>query len=145
MYNFSVDLNGCFNLTLGDDFSMYQNAGWTPGAGAGTSRRVPAVPEPPASLVVATLALLVAIFAVGTVGNLLVILVVWRNQDMRNSTNYFLVNLSVADLLVIVLCMPPAFVDILAKEQWHFGPIMCKFAFCIVHNQSSDSKLSYDR
>ena len=111
-------------------FDVYQNTTRNDSDGAveGSSDSFGAmqVPEPPGYILWPTVALLVTVFVVGVVGNLLVIVVVWRNQDMRNSTNFFLVNLSVADLLVIVVCMPPALVDILEKEQWKFGPVMCE-------------------
>ncbi|KAL1470816.1 hypothetical protein MTO96_040279 [Rhipicephalus appendiculatus] len=46
----------------------------------------------------------VAVFVVGLVGNCLVCVAVYRNQTMRTVTNYFIVNLAVADFLVI-LCV----------------------------------------
>ncbi len=41
----------------------------------------------------------VAVFLLAAVGNILVFLVVLTNKSMRNVTNYFLLNLVVADLL----------------------------------------------
>lgn len=46
------------------------------------------------------------VFVVGLVGNLLVVLVVFRNPCMRSVTNYFLVNLAMADILVCLFCVP---------------------------------------
>ncbi|GFQ93521.1 hypothetical protein TNCT_451021 [Trichonephila clavata] len=43
----------------------------------------------------------------GTAGNVLVATVVWKTKELRNSTNLFLINLSVADLLVLLVCVPP--------------------------------------
>ncbi|CAM1329834.1 Ethr (predicted) [Pycnogonum litorale] len=69
----------------------------------------------------------VVILVVGVVGNLLVPLVVWSNKDMRNSTNLFLVNLSFADLLVLVTCVPTVLIEIHSKpEVWIIGEAMCK-------------------
>ncbi|CAM1329835.1 Ethr (predicted) [Pycnogonum litorale] len=71
----------------------------------------------------------VVILVVGVVGNLLVPLVVWSNKDMRNSTNLFLVNLSFADLLVLVTCVPTVLIEIHSKpEVWIIGEAMCKYA-----------------
>jgi hypothetical protein len=70
-------------------------------------------------------ALYVIVFLLGVTGNALVCYVVWRNAHMRTITNLFIVNLSAADLLVLVVCLPPsALVDI--TETWYFGVTMCK-------------------
>jgi len=65
------------------------------------------------------------VFVVGLVGNLLVCLAVYRNHSMRTVTNYFIVNLAVADFLVILLCLPPTVLwDI--TETWFMGTPFCK-------------------
>ncbi|GBP62316.1 Neuropeptide SIFamide receptor [Eumeta japonica] len=46
------------------------------------------------------------VFLVGLVGNCFVIAVVCRSPRMRTVTNFFIVNLAVADILVIVFCLP---------------------------------------
>jgi hypothetical protein len=46
------------------------------------------------------------VFAVGLVGNYFVIAVVYRTPRMRTVTNFFIVNLAVADILVIIFCLP---------------------------------------
>ncbi|KAH1022567.1 hypothetical protein HUJ04_011949 [Dendroctonus ponderosae] len=46
------------------------------------------------------------VFAIGIVGNFFVIAVVFRSPRMRTVTNFFIVNLAVADILVIVFCLP---------------------------------------
>ena len=84
------------------------------------------VPEPPLYIMVCVSIVYIAIFIMGVVGNCLVVIVIWRNPDMRTTTNFFLVNLSVADLLVLLVCMPPSFVDLYTKEVWVFGAALCK-------------------
>lgn len=80
--------------------------------------------------------LYVIVFVVGLTGNALVCYVVWRNAHMRTVTNLFIVNLSVADLLVIIVCLPPtALVDI--TETWYFGVAMCKIVHYIQVSCSS--------
>ncbi|XP_017515810.1 orexin/Hypocretin receptor type 1 isoform X1 [Manis javanica] len=67
----------------------------------------------------------VAVFLVALVGNTLVCLAVWRNHHMRTVTNYFIVNLSLADVLVTAICLPASLlVDI--TESWLFGHALCK-------------------
>lgn len=46
------------------------------------------------------------IFLVGFVGNVLVIITVLCNQQMRNTTNLLILNLSFADLLFVCFCVP---------------------------------------
>jgi hypothetical protein len=43
-------------------------------------------------------------------------------------TNYFLVNLSVADLLVTLICMPMAISQAVIKI-WLYGEFMCKITY----------------
>ncbi|KAJ8367453.1 hypothetical protein AAFF_G00317730 [Aldrovandia affinis] len=50
---------------------------------------------------------------------------VWKNHHMRTVTNYFIVNLSLADILVTIICLPASLVvDI--TETWFFGTTLCK-------------------
>ncbi|XP_045190876.2 QRFP-like peptide receptor [Mercenaria mercenaria] len=67
-----------------------------------------------------------AIFLVGTVGNILVIIVVIRVRNMRTPTNVFLLNLSAADVLVLVVCQPAGLLEFFGKDRWFLGGIMCK-------------------
>lgn len=65
------------------------------------------------------------VFVIGLVGNTLVCVAVYRNHTMRTVTNYFIVNLAVADFLVIFFCLPPSVVwDV--TSTWFFGTAMCK-------------------
>ncbi|XP_067126537.1 growth hormone secretagogue receptor type 1-like [Centruroides vittatus] len=67
------------------------------------------------------------ILTLGTIGNLMVPLVVFKNKELRNSTNIFLINLSIADLLVLLVCMPSVLIELHSKpEVWILGEEMCK-------------------
>ncbi|XP_078578711.1 QRFP-like peptide receptor [Branchiostoma floridae x Branchiostoma japonicum] len=65
------------------------------------------------------------IFVVGVSGNMLVGIVVWKNVDMRTPTNFFLVNLSIADLLLLVVSMPVALLETWIPKPWLLGRFMC--------------------
>ena len=68
------------------------------------------------------------ILVVGLVGNCLVPVVIWNNRDLRNSTNLFLLNLSLADILVLGVSMPTVLVEIHHRpEIWILGQVMCKY------------------
>ena len=71
------------------------------------------------------IAFYVVVFTVGLAGNFLVCLAVWRNHHMRTVTNYFIVNLAVADFLVILICLPPTVLGDVT-ETWYMGMVMCK-------------------
>jgi len=84
----------------------------------------------------------------GLAGNALVCIVVWKNTQMRTVTNLFIVNLSTADLLalwrhlantatmravaavtadllVVLVCLPPTVVGDIT-ETWFVGRAFCK-------------------
>lgn len=65
----------------------------------------------------------------GVTGNSLVIYVVYRFKNLRNVTNFFIVNLAVADLLVNMLCLPFTLVYTLYGE-WMFGQVLCFLLPC---------------
>lgn len=65
----------------------------------------------------------------GVMGNSLVIYVVYRFKSLRTVTNFFIVNLAVADLLVNTLCLPFTLVYTLYGE-WMFGQVLCFMLPC---------------
>jgi len=67
----------------------------------------------------------ILIFIIGAVGNFCVILVLAKEKEMRNFTNYLLANLSIADLFVLFFCVPIGLHDLYAKERWYLGKMMC--------------------
>ncbi|XP_072041649.1 cholecystokinin receptor-like [Amphiura filiformis] len=44
---------------------------------------------------------------------------------MRSSTNYFLVNLCIADLMVLIFCIPSGLLETFKPMEWVLGPAMC--------------------
>ncbi|XP_055602011.1 neuropeptide SIFamide receptor-like [Uranotaenia lowii] len=65
------------------------------------------------------------VFIVGLIGNSFVIAVVFRAPRMRTVTNFFIVNLAVADVLVIVFCLPATLMSNIFVP-WMLGWLMCK-------------------
>lgn len=93
-------------------------------------------PGPEAVIVPAVFGL---IFVVGVVGNSLVMVVIGRvrysrgggggrggGQRSLSPTNIFIVNLSVADLLFLLLCVP-LHATIYCLPDWVFGEFLCRF------------------
>ncbi|KAI5101191.1 5-hydroxytryptamine receptor 2B [Silurus meridionalis] len=58
-------------------------------------------------------------------GNILVILAVSLERKLQNATNYFLMSLAVADLLVGLLVMPIALVTVLYNSAWPLPEFLC--------------------
>ncbi|XP_029675448.1 QRFP-like peptide receptor isoform X2 [Formica exsecta] len=71
--------------------------------------------------------LYVPVMALAVTANILVITVVFKYHYLRSVTNYFVVNLSVADLLVTIICMPVA-VSQAVSMAWSHGELMCKLS-----------------
>ncbi|XP_055887865.1 thyrotropin-releasing hormone receptor-like [Biomphalaria glabrata] len=79
------------------------------------------------------------VFLVGVIGNTLVIQVVIRIRSMRRRMNYFLVCLSVADLLVLLVALPSGLQEFYGKEKWFIGGTLCKlvvFSENVAHHSS---------
>ncbi|XP_038062251.1 substance-P receptor-like [Patiria miniata] len=60
-------------------------------------------------------------------GNIIVIWIVATNPRMRTVTNYFLLNLAVADALIATLSMPFLF-SFIVTQNWVMGATMCRMA-----------------
>ena len=78
-----------------------------------------------------SLVFLTSILAIGVLGNLLVIIVIRTSKEHTGggaregrSTNLFLLNLSIADLLVLITCTPSALVEIATRgDAWIMGKV----------------------
>lgn len=66
------------------------------------------------------------IFIVGLVGNVLVVTVVTRTRSMHTPTNWYLVSLAVADILLLVAAPLPTLIEYhLLVDQWVLGRPGC--------------------
>ena len=67
----------------------------------------------------------VLIMTIAILGNMGVILTVWKKKRLRSTTNYYIVNLAVSDLLVTISCTWVQVVHNLT-EGWQLGAFFCK-------------------
>lgn len=81
------------------------------------------------SIVFAILFSLVLLFGLFT--NAIVVLVFVVKSEFRQYTNYFFANLSISDMLVLVVCIPVAITDLFSPDIWNYGRIYCKKNSCI--------------
>ncbi|VDO61410.1 unnamed protein product [Heligmosomoides polygyrus] len=66
------------------------------------------------------------VFTLSLMGNLLVIITILsKTHRTRSITNFYLLNLAVADLLRSVVCMPLTLLSEITR-CWLLGPVMCK-------------------
>ena len=66
------------------------------------------------------------IFVIGFVGNIMVVVVVWRTRSMHTPTNCYLVSLAVADILLLVSAPLPTIVEyFLIVDQCVLGAVGC--------------------
>ncbi|XP_007440156.1 5-hydroxytryptamine receptor 2B isoform X1 [Python bivittatus] len=71
-------------------------------------------------------ALLILIVIIPTIGgNILVILAVSLEKKLQYATNYFLMSLAVADLLVGLFVMPIALLTLLFEKPWPLPQVLC--------------------
>ena len=88
--------------------------------------------ETEATIRAVKLTLYVIIFLTGIAGNVLVCLVVCRQQKLRTSTNFYIMNLAIADLAVTIVCIP---FDVAVQENhyvWPFGRFLCHLIYPIM-------------
>ena len=82
------------------------------------------------------------IVILGCLGNALVIIVVIKNRDhYRNTTNLFILNLAIADMLFLVFCVPFHAI-IYTTAKWPFGEFMCKFVHLVQYSSMVASVLT---
>ncbi|XP_072045552.1 uncharacterized protein [Amphiura filiformis] len=77
-------------------------------------------------------------FILGLAGNMLVLFVIIRNKKMQTVTNFFLANLAVADLLVVICCIIPKLLWYITPS-WPLGAVMCKLHFYMISATSCAS------
>lgn len=85
---------------------------------------------------------LISILIIASGGNLIAIWIVLAHKRMRTVTNYFLVNLAIADFLISVLNMPFTFLFLMYQDWW-FGTFFCKFSCFISPCTISVSVLTF--
>ncbi|XP_045774941.1 neuropeptide CCHamide-2 receptor-like isoform X2 [Maniola jurtina] len=67
------------------------------------------------------------IFIVGVLGNGTLVIVYIRHRGMRNAPNTYIFSLALADLLVILICVP--FVSVIyTLESWPWGEAICRIS-----------------
>lgn len=76
------------------------------------------------------------ILLVSLIGNLLVLIVIYTNRQLRTSINYFVLNMAVSDLFTPLTIVPVRIVQIIFGSEawkvdspWVLGAILCKLSY----------------
>ncbi|CAD5224786.1 unnamed protein product [Bursaphelenchus xylophilus] len=67
------------------------------------------------------------VFLLGLIGNVFVLLAIIWHPTLRSTTDYMISSLAMADLLIIVFCLPTTLLNNLLTE-WQLGAIGCKMS-----------------
>ncbi|XP_068757806.1 melatonin receptor type 1A-like [Montipora capricornis] len=65
------------------------------------------------------------IFSVGTLGNVAMLLVLYKNHRLRNITAYFVISLAISDIIMLDICAPFS-IGVLIVGDWIFGYLLCQ-------------------
>ncbi|KAK9871122.1 hypothetical protein WA026_011406 [Henosepilachna vigintioctopunctata] len=82
----------------------------------------------PLYIVIPVIVIYVIIFITGVVGNISTCIVISRNKSMHTATNYYLFNLAVSDLLLLISGLPQEIYLIWSRYPYIFGS-----SFCFLH------------
>jgi len=102
------------------------------------------------SQAVARLSAVVVLVCLAGIGNILVILSVVLNRNMRTTINFYLVNLSVADLLITAWCPAHSYMSQSEGGEYPLPALFCKMTgfymlLCTVAGVLTLSAISFDR
>lgn len=107
-----MELNGTFNFSLNEAYNvLLEKMNANANVDKGTEFLL--------------IALYVVLIVTGLSANMVVSFVVARRPQMRTARNLYIVNLTVSDMSLCIICMPFTLVAIL-RRQWHLGSVMCK-------------------
>ncbi|XP_061391414.1 neuropeptide CCHamide-2 receptor [Musca vetustissima] len=117
-----ASLSSSSTTSLADNVTRIALLGNDAAANDSANSFVPSI-QRPETIVVAILFTL--IFIVGVLGNGTLVIIFFRHRSMRNIPNTYILSLALADLLVIIVCVPLAIL-VYTQDSWTFGKSMCQ-------------------
>lgn len=84
----------------------------------------------------------VLLFLASLIGNILILFLLKRDNQLRSKTSASHVSLAIADLLVTIFCLPFMVTDLYIAEKWIFGAAVCKIVTFIQILSSTSSILN---
>jgi len=77
------------------------------------------------------------VILIAFIANLVIILAILRDKSMHTSTYFYIINVNIADILLIFSCLPERLAEVFGSTNgFHLGMFTCKylsfiFSFCI--------------
>lgn len=117
-----------FNSTLANETAANCNANWSTAAPTGPVYLDPSYYSMNYRIVGTVFQGIV--FAVGVLGNIMVVIVVWQTRSMHTPTNCYLVSLSVADFMVLIASVPNEIIAyyLLGESFFYFLHCACHYS-----------------
>lgn len=79
----------------------------------------------PLSLLVPTTVCYAIIFVAGILGNVVTCIIINKNKSMHTATNYYLFNLAISDLMLLISGMPLDIYNMWIPNQYPFSSAVC--------------------
>jgi hypothetical protein len=66
------------------------------------------------------------LFIFGTLGNVMVLVIIACNNEMRTVPNMYIINLAISDLITLITILPLSQAQLMS-DTWQYGEFLCKF------------------
>lgn len=74
-------------------------------------------------------AVFVLVMLVAFLANLIIILAILRDRSMHTSTYFYIINVNIADILLVFSCLPERLTEVFgSSDGFRLGMVACKFA-----------------
>lgn len=72
----------------------------------------------------------VLVILIAFVANLIVILAILKDKSMHTSTYFYIINVNIADILLLISCLPERLTAVFGStDGFHLGMFTCKFFY----------------
>jgi hypothetical protein len=70
------------------------------------------------------------VILIAFVANIMIILAILRDKSMHTSTYFYIINVSIADILLLFSCLPERLADVFGStDGFHLGMFTCKWIY----------------
>ena len=87
----------------------------------------------------------VVVILIAFLANVIIILAILRDKSMHTSTYYYIINVNIADIILVLSCLPERITEVFGSTYgFHLGMITCKYRRRDI-DRTSNSMRIYDR